>query len=135
MTTDDLNKKGHGEKQSRKEDEVILALLTEPTLERAAKKCRIAVKTLWRWLQQPEFQARYREARRVLFKEALLHLQQCSEKAVWALTRNLQCAVPSVEVKAALGILEHAIKASHLYELQDRVSELEASLKNRSAQQ
>jgi hypothetical protein len=33
--------KGHGEKQSRTEDRAILALLAEPTLERAVKKCGI----------------------------------------------------------------------------------------------
>jgi hypothetical protein len=67
--------KGHGEKQSRTQDRAILSLLAEPTLERAAKKCGIGVTTLWRWLQEPEFQRQYREAWRTVFEGTLLRLQ------------------------------------------------------------
>lgn len=62
--------KGHGEKPSRTEDRAILALLAEPTLERAAKKCGIGVTTLKWWLQEPAFQRQYCETRRTVFKTA-----------------------------------------------------------------
>jgi hypothetical protein len=117
--------KGHGEKQSRKEDDAILALLTEPTIDRAAQKCGVANATLWRWLQTPEFQGKYRKARRQVFEEAILRLQHTAQEAVEALKRNLTCRVPAVEVKAALGILDQAVKAAELYELQERVKALE----------
>jgi hypothetical protein len=81
--------KGHGEKQSRTEERAILVLLAEPTLERAAKKCGIGVTTLWRWLQEPEFQRHYREARRTVFEETLLSLQSIAGEAVETLQRNL----------------------------------------------
>jgi hypothetical protein len=120
--------KGHGEKQSRTEDRAILALLAEPTLERAAKKCGIGVTTLWRWLQEPEFQRHYREARRAVFEGTLLRLQSIAGEAVETLQRNLGSKNPSVEVRAALGILDQAAKAVELYELQQRVAQLEDRL-------
>jgi hypothetical protein len=120
--------KGHGEKQSRIEDRAILSLLAEPTLERAAKKCGIGVTTLWRWLQEPEFQRRYREARRTVFEGSLLRLQAIAGEAVETLHRNLRSKNPSVEVRAALGVLDQAGKAAELYELQQRVAQLEEQL-------
>lgn len=120
--------KGHGEKQSRTEDRAILALLSEPTLEQAAKKCGIGATTLWRWLQEPEFQRQYREARRTVFEGTLLRLQHVAGEAVETLQRNLRAKNPAVEVRAALGILDQAVKAAELYELQQRVAKLEARL-------
>jgi hypothetical protein len=55
---------GHGEKRSRRGEAAIAALLTEPTIEAAAAKARISVRTLKYWLRQPRFQAAYRQARR-----------------------------------------------------------------------
>jgi hypothetical protein len=125
MTTGDLNRKGHGEKQSRNEEAAIAALLSEPTLDRAAQRCGIGAKTLWRWLRQPEFQARHREARRLVFEQAILRLQYIAGEAVDALHKSLECPFPAVQVRAALGILDQAVKASELYEMQDRLTKLE----------
>ncbi len=120
--------KGQGEKQSRTQDRAILALLSEPTMEQAAKKCGIATTTLWRWLQEPEFQRQYSEARRQVFEGTLLRLQYIAGAAVEALHRNLGSKNPSVEVRAALGILDQAVKAGELYELQQRIARLEERL-------
>src|ERR687886_540740 len=62
--------KGHGSKWDRKREQAILALLQEPTVEAAAKAVGVADVTLWRWMQQPDFQAEYRIARRVSRLEA-----------------------------------------------------------------
>jgi len=120
--------KGHGEKQSRTQDRAILALLSEPTLDRAAKKCGIASTTLWRWLQEPGFQQQYRDARRKVFEGTVLRLQYIAGEAVETLRRNLVSKNPSVEVRAALGILDQAVKADELYELQQRIARLEDRL-------
>src|ERR1700736_449366 len=57
---------GHGAKFGRKKEEAIAALLTQRNVEEAAKSIGIVPNTLLRWLQVPEFQAAYREARRGL---------------------------------------------------------------------
>jgi hypothetical protein len=54
---------GHGAKFGRKKEEAIAALLSQPSIEQAARVAGIGPKTLLRWLKLPEFQAAYREAR------------------------------------------------------------------------
>jgi hypothetical protein len=47
--------KSHGEKRSRKTEQFIAALLTEPTVEAAAKKAEIGDVTAWRWMKDRAF--------------------------------------------------------------------------------
>ena len=59
---------------------------------------------------------------------AIGRLQQAATEAVAALQRNLTCGTPSVEVRAATAILDQAIKAVELFDLVERVEQLEARL-------
>lgn len=117
--------KGHGEKLSRKQQQAISALLTHSTIKAAAKATGIANTTMWRWLQLPQFQAEYRAARRQVVELAIARLQHATGTAVAALTKNLTCGQPSVEVRAALGILDQAIKAVEIFELEGRLIAIE----------
>lgn len=117
--------KGHGEKLSRKQQQAISALLTHSTIKAAAKATGIANVTMWRWLQLPQFQAEYRAARRQVVELAIARLQHATGTAVAALTKNLTCGQPSVEVRAALGILDQAIKAVEILELEGRLFAIE----------
>jgi hypothetical protein len=116
-------------KRNRKQDALIAALLTEPTHAAAAAKAGVSEATLHRWLHLPEFQAAYRQARRGVLEAAIGRLQQATGQAVEALRRNLTCGNPAHEVRAALGILGHAVKAVELLDLVERVEELERLLK------
>ena len=117
--------RGHGQKRERLEDRALVALLSEPTIEAAARRADIAESTLLRWLQDPAFQARYRSARRSVVESAIGRLQQAATGAVDALTRNLTCGVPAVEVGAARSILDQAIKAVEVLDLAVRIEQLE----------
>lgn len=55
-------KPGHGQKQSPKQEQLIAALLSRPTIAAAAKSIGLADTTAARWMKAPEFQAAYREA-------------------------------------------------------------------------
>jgi hypothetical protein len=120
--------KGHGEKFSRKQELTILALLQQPTIRAAAQAAGVSDVTLWRWLQQPEFRTRYRAARRQVVEGALASLQQATSEAAATLQRNLTCGVPSVEIRAAAAILEQAVRAIELVDLEERLERLEAQL-------
>src|SRR6266536_2429950 len=117
--------KGHGAKLGRMEEQSILALLTHATIPEAASACGVSESTLWRWLQQPDFQTRYRAARRQVVEGALANLQQATSEAATTLQRNLTCGVPSVEIRAAVAILDQAVKAVELLDLEERVEALE----------
>jgi hypothetical protein len=112
----------------RKQDKAILALLTEPTVEAAARSADVAPATIWRWNQQADFRARLRDARRAVVEGAIGRLQAAVTEAVDALRRNLTCGTPSVEVRAAATILDQAIKAIELFDVVERVEQLEARL-------
>jgi hypothetical protein len=121
--------RGHGQKLKRKRDALIAALLTESTHAAAATKAGVSEATLHRWLRLPVFQTAYRQARRGIVEAAIGRLQQTAGKAVDTLDRNLACGQPGNEIRAALGILDHAVKAVELLDVVERVEELERLIK------
>ena len=74
--------KGHGAKLPRKQEEAIMALLTQRSVEEAAKSVGVASKTLLRWLQVAEFQVAYRKAKRCAFGQSMARIQQASRISV-----------------------------------------------------
>ena len=53
--------KGHGEKFTRQKEAAIIGLLTQPTLDDAAKFANVSSVTLWRWLKDQIGRASCRE--------------------------------------------------------------------------
>ena len=118
---------GHGSKFGRKKEEAIAALLTQRSVEDAARSVGIAPATLLRWLKQPEFQAAYRQARRDAFSQSIARLQQASGAAVSTLLKVMvDTNTPaSTRVRAADSILNHAASSMELEDIEVRVAELE----------
>ena len=119
---------GHGEKQTRKQEHAIVALLSQPTVEAAAAECGISPKTLYRWLRDPTFKARYRTARSAVLESAIANLQQITSDAVATLKRNLNAKQPSAQISAAKLIIDNAFRGQELIDLGDRVERLEELL-------
>lgn len=119
---------GHGEKLSRKADDLIIALLANETIAAAAKAAGVSEKTAWRWLQDEDFQRRYREARRRVVEQALTAIQAATTEAVETLRRNLHCEKPAVEVRAAESIIATAVKAVEFIDIEERLAMLEARI-------
>jgi hypothetical protein len=126
---------GHGSKRPQREDAALAALLSESTIEAAAKTAGVGESTLLRWIQEPDFKARYRAARRSVVEGAIGRLQQAATQAVDALTRNLTCGTPAVEVGAARSILDQAIKAVELIDLAERIEALEQAAETAAARE
>lgn len=125
--------KGHGEKLSRKQEQAIISLLQMPTISEAAKQAGIGEATLWRWLQNIEFQERYREAKRQAVAQAITRLQQVSTEAVEALRTIMKDAEAkdSARVSAAKAVLEMVLKGSELEDLAARLEQLERLIEKR----
>ena len=119
--------RGHGTKFRRKKEEAILALLTQQNVDEAAKTIGIAPNTLLNWLKLPEFDAAYREARRLAFRQSVARLQQASSAAVSTLLKVMvdPSTPASTKVRAADSVLDHAAKAIEIEDIEARVSELE----------
>lgn len=118
---------GHGAKFDRKHEEAIAALLSQRTLEEAARAIGVGSKTLQRWLQEPEFQRAYRDARRHAVGQATARLQHASSAAVSVLlTVMLDGNAPqSSRLRAASTVLEMSFRAVELDDIEARVAELE----------
>jgi hypothetical protein len=127
--------KGHGSKFGRKKEEAIVALLTQKNTEEAARVAGIGTTTLVRWLKLPEFQTAFREARRAAFSQSIARLQQASSVAVSVLLKVMvdPDSPTSSRVRAAEVVLDRASKAIELEDLDHRISELEAAVKQRDA--
>jgi len=120
--------KGHGEKLSRKQEALISALLLAPTLADAAHTAGIGEVTAWRWLKLEAFQTAYREARRQCVQQAIVQVQHATGEAVATLRAIMQDAnaPASARVSAAKTVLDTAVKAVELEDLEARIAALEA---------
>ncbi len=110
---------------STKQERALAALLTEVTLEAAARSVGVSDVSIWRWMQEPLFRSRYQEARRQIVEDAVGLLQRASKKAVATLVKNLDCGNPGVETRCAQVILDQAFKRVELLELEGRIHYLE----------
>ena len=119
--------KGHGEKFTRQKEAAIIGLLTQPTFDEAAKFAHVSSTTLWRWQQDPGFQAEYLRARRQAMGRAMAQLQQASFTAVKTLKEIMEDpkASASARVMAARTVLEMGLRATEADNFGDRLSSLE----------
>jgi len=116
-----------GQKLGRKKDAAILALLSQRNVEEAARTVGVGGRTLYRWMNEPDFDAAYRAARRAAFSQSTARLQQMSTAAVSTLGKIMvdPNAPAASRVRAAESVLDHAAKAIEIEDVEARVSELE----------
>jgi hypothetical protein len=118
---------GHGTKFGRKQEEAIAALLVHRSIEEAARAAGVGYKTLLRWLEIPEFQARFLLARRKVVHQAIARLQQATGAASLTILKLMTDPnVPAaVKLRAAESVIDHAIKAIELEDIEARLVALE----------
>jgi len=114
-------------KISRKQEDAIVALLSNRNIEEAARACGTPARTLYRWLKEPAFEAAFRRAKRQAFQQSIARLQHASSAAVTTLLKVMlePGTPPSTRVRAAECVLTHAAKAIEIEDIDARVSELE----------
>jgi hypothetical protein len=118
---------GHGTKFARKSEQAIAALLTRPSIEDAARVAGVGEKTLRRWIQEPQFRARYLRARRESVHQALARIQQATGAAGTTILKLMtDTNVPAaVRLRAAECVFGLAVKGVEIEDIEVRVSELE----------
>ena len=102
-------------------------MLTRPSIEDAARVAGVAEKTLRRWMQEAEFNARYLRARRDGVHQSVARMQQATGAAgVTILKLMTDTNVPAaVRLRAAEAVFVHAIKGIELEDIEARLSALE----------
>ena len=114
-------------RRNRQREQLILALLQQPGIEKAAAAVGISSVTAWRIMKTPEFKEEYRQARREAFTQSLGRLQQAAGAATSTLMKIMVDATAPAgsRVRAADRVLEHAQSALELEDIQVRLSRLE----------
>ena len=118
---------GHGSKLARKQEDAIAALLSQRSIEDAARVCGVGERTLIRWLKLPEFRGEYLKARREVVQQAVARMQQATGAAgTIALKLMTDPNVPAaVRLRAAEFVFDRAIKGIEIDDIEARVSDLE----------
>jgi phage terminase small subunit len=108
-----------------KQEKALIALLSTNTTAAAAEQAGVSSKTIERWLRDEDFVREYRVVRSQVMETAVARIQHAATEAVEALRRNLvPPASPSVQIRAAVSILEFSLKGVEFYDLVQRVDEL-----------
>jgi hypothetical protein len=117
-----------------KQEELIIALLSSPTLTLAAQQVHVPLRTAQRWQKLPHFQASYRAAQQEKFTESLSLLQTGVSTAIKTLYTSMtsDTTPPAVQVRAAQIWLEQAIRMHTIDDLMQRVVELENIIQDRN---
>jgi len=117
------------EKLTRKQQALIAAMLSSPSLIEASRIVGISDDTARRWLALPHVRAAYNEACNQLLDTALTGLALTVEKAIETLKRNLsEDAPPPTQVRAAHIVLEQTLAIRKMGELEQRLADLEDRL-------
>lgn len=112
-----------------KMQKALLALLSEPTKEKAATAAGITSKTLRKFLDNPEFQAEYRAAFSSMVSDAVRQAQKTLSPALTTLEEIMKDDAQNgqIRVSAARSLLEFSLKATEQLDILDRLEALEAA--------
>jgi hypothetical protein len=118
---------GHGRKPTRLRQQAIAALITQPTVELAARACNVSYSTLNRWLKDEQFTAEIAEARNQVLTAAIDKLKAASYDSVVFLQAvvNSSNAIEANRVNAAKFLVELALRVGAMEQLEQRIRELE----------
>jgi hypothetical protein len=121
-------------RRSRQRDRLILALLEQPSLNKAAASIGMSTTTAWRVSKTPEFQEEYRLARREAYSHTVARLQHASGAAASLMFKLLGNFAKNLDIKpihlrAAEMVLEQSWKGMQFEDLAARLARLEQAIK------
>ena len=112
----------------QKQAKAIISLLSSRTIQEAATQAGVNESTIWRWMKEQAFSEALTEAKHRMVAQAIIQLQQTTGEAVGTL-RGIMAdgeAPASARVTAAKTVLDFAVRAVKLEEIEDRLKVLES---------
>jgi hypothetical protein len=109
-----------------KQELALRALLSHSTRKEAAMAAGISDETLWRYMKNPLFLRRLREARREAVQHTITTIQRASSDAVTVLHNlmNKEDAPAAARVTAARTVLDYTFRLDAMEELERQIEEL-----------
>ena len=110
---------------SDKQLNAISFLIECPSMQEAAEKSGVSVRTLRRWMQIPLFAHEFNKTRRQDIDQAMAHLLSSAREAAVVLKQLLQSQDPTVQLRAAKIILQTSQKSLETVERIEELTEQE----------
>jgi hypothetical protein len=108
---------------------LIVSLACGTSVETAAQKAGMSVRTVYRRLADPEFQAQVKEVRTDMLRRAAAMLTAAGMAAIKTFTTLQESAQSeSVRLGAARSIIELGCKLREMVEITERLAQLEARM-------
>jgi len=110
-----------------KQQKGIAALLSAPSIRKAAEEVGVTERAVHIWLKIPEFKAAYRDAQREAFKHSIALCQRYLPHAVQTLTQIMadKDTPPAARVSAATALMKFGRESIELDNVVERVEKLE----------
>ena len=107
-------------------EKAIFALLTEPSIVKAAAVVGVNEKTLRRWKQNEAFAQQLDEARRELYRQSINLCHSLQTEMVSILAEQARSSTSeAVRNSAARFLLEHGLTTYETFDLEQRLAALE----------
>lgn len=114
-----------------KQEQLLMAMLSEPSFEEAVRKAGIARTTAFRYKKDPVFMDEFRKLKKEMIETTTAKLQLASNTAVQSLFEVSQSSKSDLaRVQASKTILEFAYKGYELEDLAERLRRLESDDNN-----
>jgi hypothetical protein len=133
----DADKSLHIEGLTDKQAAFLPALLSYPTIKEACFSSGISEATAWRWLNSDsKFREQYRLARRQVVEHVIVRIQTDAASAAKVLrdVADDKAASASARVSAAKSIIELAVKAVEIGDVEARLEALEQHIIKKEAE-
>lgn len=116
-----------------RQQRALVALLTTPSKEAAAKAAGISTRSLRDYLADPEFQSEYKKAFGSMVEGATRQAQQALAPALSTLRKIVEDKDEdaNARISAARAILSHGMKLIETADILDRPTELEAAMEGK----
>lgn len=116
------------ENLNAKQQRAVLALLSEPSVAKAAAAAQVGERTLYKWLRLPAFRGAVAALEGELIDEATRRLLAMQDAALSTIENLLLSdAPPSVRLRAAQMVIENLLKLRDLRNTESRLAALEAA--------
>ena len=113
------------ERFSARQQQALRALLETPSVASAAERCALSERTLYRYLEDEGFRAKYRHLRARLVEEVVASLQKIGVEAVGVLRASFEDESASVRLRAARNALDLMLKGTEFADWEERLRRLE----------
>lgn len=115
--------------RKKNEDALLLALACGATVESAARQCDLSERTIYRRLQDKEFQTQLHRVRADMVSRTAAMLTAAGLESVRTLLELQKgTAPPAIRLGAARAILEIGLKLREVADLQVQIDELEGRI-------